>query len=95
MAGKRLTLTEVMGRLHKVYEKEGRGAFYGLALAMHPKTIKAVFGGYDVEELNTESFHLPIVGDRTMQRDEMKVVEYGDDVCRVRPIEEPRPRQGP
>jgi hypothetical protein len=28
-------------------------------------------------------------------RDEMKVVEHGDDLCRVRPVEEPRPRQGP
>jgi hypothetical protein len=69
-----LTLTEVMGRLDAVYLKEGRGAFYGLALAMHPKTITDVFGSYEVEELNTESFHLPIVGDTAMQRDEMKVV---------------------
>jgi hypothetical protein len=75
-----LTLTEVMGRLHAVEEQEGRGAFYGLALAMHPKTITDVFGSSDVEELNTESFHLPIVGDTTMQRDEIKVVPYEGDL---------------
>jgi hypothetical protein len=45
-------------------------------------------------ELRWELERLHHGGEELMQRDEMKVVEHGDDLCGVRPINEPGPHQG-